>query len=173
MKNLVVLSLISVLSLSSYALAENDSFDFQAETILNKFDLILGQDQSIKLPGTLEGKSTRCEVTVYNRSKISESFPDSSRASQRLQITIQYKASSQINASNFKFDRTSEVVEFSESARVGATVLNVVAHNRTGIGEARMNQSLRIAQIPGRKRTLKTQVSDFHGKSVICVTAAP
>lgn len=158
MKKKNMITFFAAMVLSYQAFAANPTFEVKMKSVLDKYNLTLGKDEKI----TLKGEN--CVVTVYNVSKLSSMFPKTSKANQRLEVTVQINE----NAAKFKLNRESVVTEYS----AGKTILNIAASNKTGIGSGRMRQSLELIKSVGPNRALTTKVVGFGGDSLACVTNA-
>lgn len=163
MKKINSLIFITVLTLSYQVFAASPGFEAKAQAILDRYNMKLGNDQHISLNGKTQNGQA-CTITVYNVSKLSETFPLSSKANQRLEITIQVGG----NATSFRLNRVSQVTEFLNQIRIGTSFLNVSAKNKTGISDGLMTQSLEIKNSVGPHRSSTTTVTDFGGNSLTC-----
>jgi len=178
MKRLFAISIVLIItaaSLRSSAAIQLKTFDAQAETLLAAFGLEMGANQTITISnGVLTvGNKTgeeRCEVIVANSTEISPNFPQSSKLSQKVQITMIVNPGPQATGSSFKLHRSqSKVVLYEKMRTTGMSRINVGAINPTGIGSGTAHQYLSVEKRSNAARTLSIAIKDGHKQNRVCV----
>ena len=154
--------LFSLTSLPSFA--SQGKIEDQMRGLNGIFGLEFEKNQTAVLNGTLDRSSIPCEVTVYNRTAISSTFPQSSKDSQSIQVSILADRT----GVNFKLNRTSLVSKFDLQRTTGAAQLSIRASNRTEIGNGRMDQEIEIVRGSNGQDTVEVSITDFNGDKLVC-----
>jgi hypothetical protein len=165
MKNLNLLALTALLTIGIQAHAASNSFETQAQSILDRFEQTLGNNENMAINGKAADTGEDCTVTLVNATKLSTMFPESSKGSQQIEVFVQIGN----DADKFTLNRTSEVAKFSNQIRTGMSALSIAVNNKTGLGNARMRQSLELNQSVGPHKALTVMVNGFSGSPLTCI----
>ncbi len=164
MKKLNVFSMALLLTISLNASGATVTFDTQAQSILDRVGLTMGEDNSVTLKGRSPKSGEECTIEVINSTRISPSFPESSRASQQIEVLAQVGN----EFDKFTLSRSSQTMQYENQIRVGASILNLAVKNKTGIGNGKMKQALSLSKTVGPHRTLSITVTGFSGVPLNC-----
>ncbi len=158
------MTIIGMLSISFTAFAEVPRLDQHLQTLTGLFSLQLGEEQTLEVRGTLDGSQNPCLVTVYNHTKISQMFPEASKSTRGIQVSVSTDKSAGSEIATFSLTGQSAALKYTASQNVGASNLSYKVVNHESVMHAKRQSALSITRIVNANRTLVVQASDLDRK---------
>lgn len=158
-KMLQGLLVLLVILVSLNVKSEVNRLDAHLVNILRVFQLEFGANQEIQLFGVNEKSDEECLVRIYNSTKINSKFPESSKSTRGLQISI-YVNSHPKKISTFELSAQSLDLSYKNERRVGAALIEYKVINQDSIANALLQKELKITSLVNQHRTLVVQVKD-------------
>lgn len=168
MKNIFTAAL---LTLSLNASAEIAKLDNHLGDLTDLFNLDLGSNQQLELTGTMIDQETPCTVSIINHTKISSTFPESSRSTRGVQISVLTDGDNADGAS-FNLSAQSLSLKFKIEARVGASTISYVVENREPELNTKRKAELKIVSAANGRGTRQVTVKELDRKvALTCIVS--